>query len=432
MKTVLKNCMAVSPAEGSVRACDIRVDGGLIAERGRGLRPARGEETVDLGGRYVIPGLVCAHTHLYSSLSRGMPPPGRKPVNFREILGRIWWKLDRALDPDSIYYSALAGAIEALRCGTTTIVDHHASPNAIAGSLDLIREAVAEVGIRGVLCYEVTDRGGMKRRDAGLRENERFIDSCGGDRGFRGLVGAHASFTLSDESLERCAELARACGTGVHIHVAEDLSDVRDARRRSHGGLLRRLERSGVAARKSIFAHCVHLGAEEFRALGSSGAWAVHNPRSNMNNGVGHAPLHLFPPRSALGTDGFPADMFEEARVGFFRAAEEGKGGSGRMTALVAGGWRLASEIFGRPCGTFEPGAVADLVVLGYRPPTPLDAANAAGHFLFGLGAAAVESVMAGGTWVLWNRGIPGLDEDDIARRASKAAARLWKQMEDA
>ena len=430
MKTLLRNCLALSPAEGIAGACDLRIDGDTITGRGRALPPADGEEIVDIGGRCVIPGLVCAHTHLYSTLSRGMPPPQRAPRNFTEILRRIWWKLDSALDHDLMYYSALAGALEALRCGTTTIVDHHASPNAIDGSLDVIRDALAEVGLRGVLCYEVTDRGGAKRRDAGLRENERFIASGAGTPAFRGLVGAHASFTLSDASLERCGEMARAFRTGVHIHVAEDRADVRDARRRSRAGLMRRLERSGVASRRSVFAHCVHLRPEEFRALKASGAWAVHNPRSNMNNGVGHAPLSLFPGRSALGTDGFPADMFEEARAGFFRCTEEG-GAGGRIVSLVAGSWRLAGELFGRPFGTLAPGSVADLVVLDYGPPTPLNAGNAAGHFLFGLSSSAVSSVMVGGTWVLWNRAFPRLDEEAIARRASKAAARLWKKMRD-
>jgi len=429
--TLLKNCMVVSPAECLAAACDLRVADGLIADRGPALQPAQGDEVVDIADRLVVPGFVCAHTHLYSSLSRGMPPPARAPRNFREILGRTWWKLDRALDHDAIYLSALAGGLEALRCGTTTLVDHHASPEAIAGSLDVIREALTEVGIRGVLSYEVTDRGGVKRRDAGLRENERFIAACADTPSFRGLVGAHASFTLSDASLERCAELARSAGTGVHIHVAEDRFDVRDARRRSRAGLLGRLEKSGVCSRKSILAHCVHLSAEEFRRLEAAGAWVVHNPRSNMNNGVGHAPLHLFPRRSALGTDGFPADMFGEARAGFFRAAEEGMGGTGRIAGLITGGWRLASEIFGTPFGKFEPGSVADLVVLAYRPPTPLDASNAVAHLLFGPGSSAVESVMTGGKWVLWNREVAGMDEEEVARRASKAAALLWKKMRD-
>ena len=431
MKTLLRNCVSLSLGDGSAGACDLRIDGDLITGRGRALQPEEGEEVVDVGGRFVIPGLVCAHTHLYSALSRGMPPPDRAPGDFREILRRVWWKLDRALDPDAIYYSALAGGLEALRCGTTTIIDHHASPNAIAGSLDLIRDALAEVGIRGVLCYEVTDRGGLKRRDAGLRENERFIESSAGTAAFRGLVGAHASFTLSDASLERCAEIAREYRTGVHIHVAEDMADVRDARRRSRTGLMRRLEHFGISSRRSVFAHCVHLREEDYRALAASGTWVIHNPRSNMNNGIGHAPVHLFPRRSALGTDGFPADMFEEARTGYFRSAEDGKGGRGRIAGLVAGGWRLAAELYGKPFGSLEPGSVADLVVLDYRPQTPLHASNAEGHFLFGLGSNSVESVMAGGTWVLWNRSVPGLDEETIARRASKAAARLWKKMRE-
>ncbi len=430
MRTLLKNCFLVTLDPPSAGKGDIRIDGGSVAERGASLQAGAGEETVDLGGKVVIPGMVCAHTHLYSSLVRGMNPPKRKPKTFLQLLRRLWWKLDRALDEESVYYSALAGALESLKCGTTLLVDHHSSPNAIAGSLDIIREAVAEVGLRGVLCYEVTDRGGKKERDAALEENRRFLAATEGDGRFRGLVGAHASFTLGKASLEACGELASAYRTGVHMHVAEDACDVRDARRRSGGGLLRRLENAGIVREGSVFAHCVHLRPAEFRALATGGTWLVHNPRSNMNNGVGHAPVQLFPGRSALGSDGFPADMFEEARSGFFRAQEDPAAAGGRIPEMVAGGWRLAASMFGTPFGTFSGGAVADFTVLDYRPPTPVNEANAAGHFLFGFGSSSVESVMIGGKWVLWNRMHPVIDEEALMRRAQDVAGRLWKELD--
>ncbi len=429
MSTLLKNCFLVTLDPPCAGTGDLRIEGGKITGRGSVLDPAGGEETVDLGGNVVIPGMVCAHTHLYSSLARGMDGPARTPRNFLQILRRIWWKLDRALDDETVYYSAAAGALESLRCGTTLLFDHHSSPNAIAGSLDIIKEALHDVGLRGVLCYEVTDRGGKKERDAGLEENRRFLGSTHGDGLFRGLVGAHASFTLGNASLEACGELASECGTGVHIHVAEDASDVRDARRRSGTGLLRRLENAGVAREGSVFAHCVHLREPEFRALEKSGTWLVHNPRSNMNNGVGHAPVHLFPARSALGTDGFSADMFEEARTGFFRAQEETPAGGGSIAPFLAGGWRLASSVFGTHFGSLAPGDAADLTVLAYRSPTPVSAANAAGHFLFGFRSAAVESVMVGGKWALWKGNLPMIDEEALMTNAREAAARLWKKL---
>ena len=374
--------------------------------------------------------MVCAHTHLYSSLARGMEHPKRKPRDFLQVLRRLWWKLDRVLDDESVYYSALAGALESLRSGTTLLFDHHSSPNAIGGSLGIIKEALAEVGLRGVLCYEVTDRGGRKERDAGLEENRRFLAATEKEERFRGLVGAHASFTLGKSSLEACGELAAAYRTGVHIHVAEDACDVRDARRRSGSGLLRRLEGAGIAREGSVFAHCVHLRPGEFRALGKGGTWLVHNPRSNMNNGVGHAPVQLFPVRSALGTDGFPADMFEEARSGFLRAQEDGAASGARIAGMVAGGWGLASSRFGVPFGSFSPGASADLAVLDYEPPTPVDAANVGGHFLFGFGASAVESVMVGGKWALRDRRHPLMDSESVMMKAREVAGRLWKKLD--
>jgi putative selenium metabolism protein SsnA len=429
MSTLLKNCYLVTLDPPFAGRADIRIDGGIVTGRGEVLRAEAGDETIDIAGRTVIPGMVCAHTHLYSSLARGMRPPKQAPRHFREILRRVWWKLDRALDDESVYYSALAGAVEALKCGTTLLVDHHSSPCAIAGSLDIIREAVAGAGLRGVLCYEVTDRGGKKERDAGLNENQRFIASTERDARFRGLVGAHASMTLGKSSLEACGELASAYRTGVHIHVAEDVSDVRDARKRSGTGLIRRLQNAGIVRRESVFAHCVHLSPAEFSALEKAGTWVVHNPRSNMNNGVGHAPVRNFPPRSALGTDGFPADMFEEARAGFFRAQDDSPPSGGTIGKMVRGGWDVAGSMFGLPFGTLAPGGAADLSVLSYHAPTPVTAENAAGHFFFGFGSSSVESVMVAGTWVLWNRTLPAMDEEAVMSKAREAADRLWKRL---
>jgi putative selenium metabolism protein SsnA len=430
MSMLLKNCFLVTLDPPSAGKGDLRIDGGIIVERGEDISPAEGEETIDLAEKIVIPGMVCAHTHLYSSLARGMNGPKRKPRKFLEVLRRIWWKLDRALDDESVYYSAVAGALESLRCGTTLLVDHHSSPNAIAGSLDIVREAAADVGIRGVLCYEVTDRGGKRERDAGLDENQRFLAATERDARFRGLVGAHASFTLGKASLEACGELASAYRTGVHIHVAEDACDVQDARRRSGAGLIRRLENAGIAREGSVFAHCVHLRPAEYSALAKKGTWLVHNPRSNMNNGVGHAPVELFPGRSALGTDGFPADMFEEARAGFFRAQESPGAAGGRIPGILAGGWNLASSMFGVPFGRLEEGAVADLTLLDYQPPTPLDATSITGHFLFGFGSSSVSSVMVGGKWTLWNRTHTTINEESVMNKAREVAGRLWKKLE--
>jgi putative selenium metabolism protein SsnA len=430
MSLLLKNVTAVILHPPSIERCDLRIADGDIVARSSTLRNDRDDEVVDLAGLVVMPGFVCSHTHLYSALSRGMPPPASAPGNFLQILNRIWWNLDVALDEEAIHTSALVGAIEAVKLGTTTLVDHHASPNCIRGSLDLVKDALSRVGVRGVLCYETTDRGGKRRRNLGLDENERFVTENASQRHFRGTIGAHASFTLSDDSLRRLGELARLYDCGVHIHVAEDRADVLHAKKNCRVDLVRRLTESGVLSRKSIAVHGVHLTKAQLAEVEKVGAWVVHNPRSNMNNGVGSAPLSWFGERSALGTDGFPADMFEESKIGYFRNAESPyRTEFSKLPVMVQNGQRLAGEFFGRPFGTLGVGSPADLVALEYIAPTPMRKDNLHGHFLFGMSAAAVRHVMVDGRWIVWNRQIVGLDEDAVMQRARRVAQRLWTRM---
>jgi cytosine/adenosine deaminase-related metal-dependent hydrolase len=269
----------------------------------------------------------------------------------------------------------------------------------------------------------------MKARDAGLRENARFLDAAAHDPLLRGAVGAHASFTLSDGSLARLGELAAAYTSGVHIHLAEDRADVRDARRRGRGGIVARLERFGLLNPKSILAHAVHSTGPELRRAQRSGAWLVHNPRSNMNNAVGAAPLHHFGNRAALGTDGFPADMFEESKIGFVRNREERTSAPfSFFPGLMAGGHRLVGEYFGRRFGALAPGSAADLILLDYAPPTPFNAATLHAHLLFGMHARMVTDVMVEGRWIMRGRRLTRVDEAAVMAAASKAAARLWKK----
>ena len=231
--------LALDPPE--VVSADLVIAGDRIAAVGQA---PPGVTRRDCSGTLVLPGNVCAHHHLYSALSRGMPYHLAPPVTFTEILQRVWWRLDRALDEAAIRASALRGGLDALRAGTTTIVDHHASPHAIDGSLDIIADALAELGVRSVLCYEVSDRDGPERAAAGIAENRRFLARSTGLA--RGMVGAHASFTLSDDTLGALVEVARLGGSGVHIHVAEDASDQADAHARSGHGVVERLELAGV------------------------------------------------------------------------------------------------------------------------------------------------------------------------------------------
>lgn len=427
---LIRNIRTFSLAPAEVNRTNLRIRGSEIADEGSSLRPFKDEEVVDLAGKLVLPGFVNAHTHLYSSLSRGMPMPATTPSNFTEILEKIWWKLDVSLDEETIYYSALIGAIDAIRCGTTTLVDHHASPSSIKGSLDLIKKALTQVGMRGVLCYEVTDRGGVKKRDEGLEENERFIEANKTDECFRGYVGAHAAFTLSDESLHLCGEMAAKHNTGVHIHVSEDVCDVKDAEEKYKSTVFDRLARHKILTKESILAHCVHLTLSDFKTSSERECWLVHNPRSNMNNRVGYAKVHLFGEKLALGTDGFPADMLEEAKFAFHKNRDSRIDGNIDYVNLITGGQKLISDIFGRKFGRFNKGAIADLVVMNYNEPTPMDKDNLLGHYLFGMQSSMIESVMVGGKWVMKNRIIPWIDEEKVFAKSRQLAKKLWMKME--
>jgi putative selenium metabolism protein SsnA len=417
--------VALDPPE--VVSADVVLAGDRIADVGAA---PPGLARRDCSGTLIVPGNVCAHHHLYSALSRGMPYHLAPPVTFTEILQRVWWRLDRALDEQAIRASALRGGLDALRAGTTTIVDHHASPNAIDGSLDIIAEVLEQLGVRSVLCYEVSDRDGPERAAAGIAENRRFLTRPPGLT--RGMVGAHASFTLSDDTLAQLVDVADRGGAGVHIHVAEDAADQVDAVARSGLGVVDRLVRAGVVTGDALLAHCVHVAAPELRAVADAGATVVCNARSNMNNSVGHSPFNHVGHGVALGTDGIGGDMFTESQVGYFRAreAEAGTAGSWPLVRL-ADGARFAGRVHGEPLlGTLRPGAPADLVVLDYPTPTPVTADNLAGHWAFGLSPGQVRDVFVAGEAVIEDRRSTRVDEREVAAAGAEEAERLWARMD--
>jgi putative selenium metabolism protein SsnA len=424
---LLKGAVLATLDPPQVEAADLRVEGGRIVERRHGLSAAQGEEAVDLAGRLLIPGLVNAHTHLYSVLARGMPGPGLPPRNFVEILERVWWRLDRALDEESVYLSALVGGIEAALSGTTLLVDHHASPSFIRGSLGAIRRALEEVGLRSLLCYEVTDRNGMEGRDEGVEENTSFPQAP--SELTRGMIGAHASFTLSPESLDRLSRAGQETGKGLHVHVGEDAADVEDCLARYGQTLIERLDGHGLLSERALLAHCVHLLPGQLEQAQARGAWIAHNARSNMNNNVGHAPTAALT-RAALGTDGMDEDMLAEVRGAYLKMRDAGRGDAfGAAVQLLAGGHRLASALFGLAFGSLQAGAPADLVVLDYTPPTPLDAGNLAGHVLFGFDRSHVSSVLVAGKWVVRDRRLVSVDSRSAFAQARAVAPRVWERM---
>lgn len=433
MGYLLRGATVITLDPPDMQRADLRIEAGRIEERAARLSPRDGEEIIDLGERLILPGLVCAHTHLYSALARGMPAPPRTPTNFPEILELIWWRLDRALDEETIYWSALAGALDAARAGTTCIYDHHASPSRIRGSLGIIRDAIEKAGLRAVLCYEVTDRGGRKLREEGIEENRAFLEWTTQKQSalFRALVGAHASFTLTDSSLEACAELVRAFGSGLHIHVAEDPCDIEDARSKYGLGIMERLSRLHVLNERSIIAHGTHLAVPEVDIGRNAGVWFAHNPRSNMNNQVGYSPVADFGDRLLLGTDGIGADMFEETRFAFFKGRDARLNfGADRWLRVLANNQRRASAEFGIDLTGLMPGSAADLVVLDYVNPTPLTSGNLPWHFVFGMSGAQVESVMVAGEFKVKDRR-PAVDTFLVAEQARKASEKLWTRMQE-
>jgi cytosine/adenosine deaminase-related metal-dependent hydrolase len=294
----------------------------------------------------------------------------------------------------------------------------------------LIKAGISKIGLRGILCYETTDRGGMKKRDQGLEENERFVIENANNPHFRGTIGGHASFTLCNDSLRKIGELSAMYDCGVHIHVAEDKADVLDSIENYNTDIISRFAELGVLRKKSIFAHGVHLSQKQFAKIEKAGAWMVHNPRSNMNNAVGYAPLKWFGEHSALGTDGFPADMFHEAKVGYFRNAEsDHRTEFSRIPVMLNNGQHLVSQFFGRSFGTLAKNSPADIVVLDYKYPTTIVHQNILDHFLFGMNAAMIQHVMIDGTWIVWNRQLMGIDEDAVMEKARKVATKFWKRM---
>jgi putative selenium metabolism protein SsnA len=393
-------------------------------------------ERLDAGGQYVMPGNICAHTHFYGAFARGLAIPGAAPDAFPQILKKLWWPLDLALDEEAVHYSALVCLVDAIRHGTTTLLDHHASPNAIPGSLDIIAEAVEQAGLRAVLCYEVTDRNGKAGAQAGIAENLRFLKKCQQNQGERvaATFGLHASLTLSDETLQACREAAPR-GTGFHIHVAEAEVDQYDSLAKSGERVVDRLHRLGILGPDSICVHAVHVDAGEINLLAETGTWVTHQPRSNMNNAVGIGEVESMlraGVRVGLGNDGFSNAMWEEWKAAYL-VHKVWRRDPRRMSALdvvqmaVYNNAALAGRFFpGAPLGVIQPGARADLIFVDYHAFTPLSFGNLPWHIIFGFHESMITATIAAGEVLMKDRQLLRLDETAIAARARQAATRVW------
>jgi putative selenium metabolism protein SsnA len=407
-------------------------------------------EYIDASGGLIMPGFLCTHTHFYGAFSRGMAIPGEPPRNFPEILERLWWRLDKLLTLEDTQASAEIFMADAIRHGTTCVVDHHASPNAIEGSLDVIAGVVEQAGIRACLAYEVSDRDGLTVVADGIRENERFIRSLRAERRQRaeaGMIaasyGLHASFTLSTATLERCAAGGAELGVGFHIHVAEDISDERDSTTRYDMRVVDRLEADRILGPRSIAAHCVHVRGGEINRLAETRTNSVHNPRSNMNNAVGRAPVEEMVRAGVnvgLGNDGFSMNMMQEMKVAYLLhklALEDPRVMPGDLVLNLAfqHNARIMDAVFSPFCpdfprvGELSVGAAADIVLLDYLPPTPLTSGNFPWHLIFGMDGHHVNSTMVAGRWLMRNRRLLTVDEARIHARARELSQALWNRM---
>ena len=396
------------------------------------------EETLDARGQLVMPGNICAHTHFYGAFARGMAIPGDAPKDFPEILERLWWKLDKALTMDDVKYSALVCLIDAVKHGTTTLIDHHASPNAIDGSLDVIADAVNLAGLRAVLCYEVTDRDGESKMKAGIAENVRFIKKQSAISNQRSAIaatfGLHASLTLSNKTLEECR---KAHDGGFHIHVAEHEADEYDSLKKSGTRVVDRLNKFGILGQRTITAHCVHVDQREAELLRETGTWVTHQPRSNMNNAVGAAEIDSMLRAGinvCLGNDGFSNAMWEEWKAAYFLHKVTSRdprraGGYTISQMAITHNAALASMFFpGAPIGVLSQGAFADIIFVDYHPITPLTAGNIPWHILFGFESSMVTTTICAGKVLMKDRQLLFLDEAAITARSRELAAKVWER----
>lgn len=395
------------------------------------------EESLDARGQYVMPGNICAHTHFYGAYARGMAIPGSPPVDFPDILRKLWWGLDRALTDEDVYYSAMVCLVDAIKHGTTTLIDHHASPNAIGGSVDQIARAVQSSGLRASLCYEVTDRDGPERARAGIDENVRFIqrirsgDDCGGR--LTAMFGLHASLTVSEGTLRVCRKEIPE-GAGFHIHVAEHPVDEYDAVEKSGLRVVNRLRDFGILGNNSIAVHAVHVDAGEMAILAETGTWVTHQPRSNMNNAVGlprvEEMLRMGIP-VCLGNDGFSNAMWEEWKAAYLSHKlnqRDPRAMNGGLLAHMAhnNNARLASHFFKQSIGRLEIGAAADLIFVDYHPFTPMTAGNLPWHILFGFHESMVTTTIVKGTVLMEDRKLKTIDEASLAEAVQEKALQAW------
>ncbi len=428
------------PGDDLIEGGAVAVEDGRIVEVGPAADlEARhsGAARIDARGQLIMPGNICAHTHFYGAFARGMAIPGPAPKDFPQILERLWWPLDQALDEQAVRSSTLVCLVDAIKHGTTTLIDHHASPNALEGSLDVIADAVEEAGLRAALCYEATDRYGPERAIASIEENVRFLRAAQNRPNVAATFGLHASLTLTEETLAACADAAKGLETGFHIHVAEHEADEYDSLNKTGMRVVDRLHAAGILGERTIVAHCVHIDLREAEILRDTRTWITHQPRSNMNNGVGVADveglLRLGVP-VCLGNDGFSNNMWAEWKTAYllhkvWHRDPRRANGMDIVQMAIHNNAALASMFFltASP-GLLVPGGAADVILVDYHPTTPLTAGNLPWHILFGFEASMVTTTICAGRVLMRDRELLTLDEAAITARSREIVPAVWER----
>ena len=422
MAVLLKNARFVNWQTLEINDVNILVEEGQegkIYFSETGLQEKKEVETIDCSGKIVTKSFAVGHHHIYSALARGMGAPKKNPENFFETLKYIWWTLDKSLDKEMIEASALSTAIACAKAGNTFVIDHHASPFFIDGSLEIISEALNKVGLGHLLCYEITDRDGLDKADLGLEETENFLQNN------QGLIGLHASFTVGDRTMRKAADLMEKYRSGFHIHIAEDRYDQDHSLVHYGKRIVDRLSDYGVLeSSKTILAHCLHLSKNEKKQIEKSKAFVVQNTESNLNNHVGFFSGEGLGDRIMLGTDGMHSDMLRSAQQAFF----VGQSFDSIDFQGIYNRFRNVHNYL--KTNQFSGDGDNNLVILDYKSPTPINQKNFLGHFVFGFQAADVSHVISNGKVIMKDRKMMTVDEADVMAFAREQAKRLWKNVQ--
>ena len=410
---------------------DILIEDGIIKKIGSNLASNyKAEEIIDFKNKYVTPGLVCSHNHFYSYLSRGIEAKIKQSTDFISILKNLWWRLDRSLTEEILYYSSVIGALESIKAGTTSVIDHNASPSFIKGSLNTLKRGFEKTGLRGILCYEVTNRNGDDDMLLGIEESIEFSQNLKSHSLIESAVGAHAAFTLSDKSLALLADAVSKTRKGLHIHAGEDAYDTSHSHNFYSKDILERLNDFELLNEKSIIAHGVHLTNNDINILNTNDSFLIHNPRSNMNNSVGYMHQLSHVKNVALGTDGIGSNMFEETKFGYFKGSDEKQNLSpDDYLMFLNNGNTILERYFNKKFGKIENGYQADIVVYDYSAPTPITNNNIAAHFIFGFSSRDVDTVFINGKKVYAERKFP-FEFSALYSEAQNAAKLLWQRMD--